>query len=143
MKYILAALVLTFSMQSSAEIQGDEIQWDAEIQREQSSADTWLCIADKAAGMMLENGSWESVTVKPGDKYLIKESEEMLAMNGYVYEVYQFGKDISRSQCRDFGSEEWLVGGMLVYRCLSQRDTWPYILRQALRPQGVFPFFIY
>ena len=40
MKYILAALVLTFSMQSSAEIQGDEIQWDAEIQREQSSADT-------------------------------------------------------------------------------------------------------
>ena len=124
MKYILAALVLTFSMQSSAEIQGDEIQWDAEIQREQSSADTWLCIADKAAGMMLENGSWESVTVKPGDKYLIKESEEMLAMNGYVYEVYQFGKDISRSQCRDFGSEEWLVGGMLV--CQGVNGTFKY-----------------
>ena len=46
MKYILAVLVMTFSMQSTA--------------------DNWLCIADKATGFALENGIGSLLTFGPG-----------------------------------------------------------------------------
>ncbi|MCX2976375.1 hypothetical protein [Candidatus Marimicrobium litorale] len=93
MKYILAALVLTFSMQSSA--------------------DSWLCITDHAAGMNLKNGGWESERITPGDKYLIKEAESYLKSDGYVYQVQSFGDDLALWVCGDFGSDEYSEGNLV------------------------------
>ena len=56
MKYILAVLVMTFSIQSTA--------------------DNWLCIRDKATGFILKDGSWEPANFRPGDKYMIKEASQ-------------------------------------------------------------------
>ena len=67
MKYILAVLIMTFSMQPSA-------------------ADNWLCISDKSTGFMSKNGSWESVNFTAGDKYMIKEaSPANKLVDGAVY----------------------------------------------------------
>ena len=87
MKYILAFLVMTFSMQSTA--------------------DNWLCITDKATGFALENGSWESANFQPGDKYMIKEaSQSSKDIYGSVYQVHEFGDDLPNWVCGDFGSNE-------------------------------------
>ena len=87
MKYILAFLVMTFSMQSTA--------------------DNWLCITDKATGFALENGSWESVNFQPGDKYMIKDaSQTNKSIYGSVYQVNHFGDDGPNWLCGDFGSNE-------------------------------------
>jgi hypothetical protein len=87
MRYILAVLVMTFSMQSTA--------------------DNWLCITDKATGFALENGSWESANFQPGDKYMIKDaSQTNKSIYGSVYQVHAFGRDTPYWICGDFGSNE-------------------------------------
>ena len=87
MKYILAVLVMTFSMQSTA--------------------DNWLCITDKATGFILKNGSWESGNFTSGDKYMIKEaSQSSKDIYGSVYQVHEFGDDLPNWVCGDFGSNE-------------------------------------
>jgi len=94
MKYIFAVLVMTFSMQASA--------------------DNWLCIRDKATGFALKDGSWESGKFKPGNKYMIKEaSETNKSLYGSVYQVHQFGDDIPNWLCGDFQSDG-VAKGMLV-----------------------------
>ena len=93
MKYILAALVLTFSMQSSA--------------------DSWLCITDHAGGMVLENGSWRVGRFGPGDKYLIKEAVSYNKARGYVYQVHDFGSDVPSWVCGDFGSVKNSEGNLV------------------------------
>ena len=107
MKYILAVLVMTFSMQSTA--------------------DNWLCIADKATGFALENGSWESGNFTSGDKYMIKEaSQSSKDIYGSVYQVHEFGDDLPNWVCGDFVSNE-AEGRLLVCDGYSTAgDTFKY-----------------
>ena len=94
MKYILAVLVMTFSMQSTA--------------------DNWLCIRDKATGFSLKNGSWNSTDFKVGKKYIIKDaSERNKSVSGSVYQVHEFGDDIPDWICGDF-QNDGVAKGMLV-----------------------------
>jgi hypothetical protein len=88
MKYILAVLVMTFSMHSNA--------------------DSWLCIMDKATGFNLENGSWKLAKFKfeAGDKYMIKETDAIGTRFGSVYQVHRFGSNTPSWLCGDFGSNE-------------------------------------
>jgi len=85
MKYILAVLVMTFSMQSTA--------------------DNWLCIADKATGFTLKNGSWESTNFTSGEKYIIKEADDNGKLYDAVYQVHAFGRDTPSWLCGDFRSD--------------------------------------
>ena len=84
MKYILAVLVMTFSMQSTA--------------------DNWLCISDDANGFALEDGSWEPTLFVVGEKFMIKEADGLHKTDGAVYQVHRFGKDTPSWVCGDFHS---------------------------------------
>ena len=87
MRYILAVLVMTFSMQSTA--------------------DNWLCIRDKATGFALQNGDWVSGDFQAGNKYMIKEaSQQNKSIYGSVYQVHPFGDEYPSWVCGDFGSNE-------------------------------------
>jgi hypothetical protein len=87
MKYILAVLVMTFSMQSSA--------------------DSWLCISDEATGFALKDGSWESALFEVGKKYMIKEADDTGKLFDAVYQVHRFGRGNPSWICGDFGSKEY------------------------------------
>jgi len=93
MKYLFALLVMTASMQSSA--------------------DSWLCIGDQSAGFQLTDGSWQPFSFTPGDKYLIKEADEKRSAYGGIYQVHVFGKKVPTWTCGDFrsviGTEKLLV----------------------------------
>jgi hypothetical protein len=87
MKYILAVLVMTFSMQSTA--------------------DNWLCIVDDSNGFSLKDGSWKPTLFEVGGKYMIKEaSQQEKSIYGSVYQVNHFGDDGPNWLCGDFGSNE-------------------------------------
>ena len=102
MKYILAVLVMVFSMQSSA--------------------DSWLCIADKATGFILENGSWGSSDFKGGDAYMIEEADDFIKNPGEIYSVYSFKFDSHSYRCGDFESSN----GMLICDGIVPGGTFKY-----------------
>ena len=105
MKYILAVLFMTFSMQSAA--------------------DNWLCITDKATGFVLKNGSWESRNFASGDKYMIKEADSRRKTDDVMYQVNQFGDNIPNWLCGDFKSV--VYKGMLICRGFAAPgDTFKY-----------------
>ena len=93
MKYILAVLIMTFSMQSAA--------------------DNWLCITDKSTGFVLENGSWDYGKFAPGDKYMIKEADDLEKADDVMYQVNRFGRDTPSWLCGDFISVGYDAGMMI------------------------------
>ena len=67
--------------------------------------DSYLCVADKDTGFLINNGEWDSTNFTPY-KYLIRRSK----VPAYAWEVIPIGTSVSIANCKiDFDKDGYLM----------------------------------